>query len=775
MNTARAAKKGLLYKLRELLRRFEENFTSWLILFVLLIFGISFIRLFLFQISFENIFATNVFSLAISLVCLLKIQTKIINFEFKTKGAVWVFITSFIYYESTAGDWVRFDRDGAFGAVSGRIFQHLPLANLSLSPFTKLFEHLTLTAPGTGNFDGSNITYFQGFPGSSLIYSIIGTITDQNNFVTHAAPLMTALSLTILFSLVCKLVKKKSLALGFITLFAVSIPMLYTGRTGYSENIILLLDLVLIYIHFTMDKIQRDSLGYWLITSALATLSLAIRIDAILTTWIPWLLYFLLWHMKNHSKVIKTKFIFVCLSSFCLGSYFIFLDYRFSPIYLNFTNAKIEEYVVIASELIIIIIFALAKKIYAEKNLQRIAKSLVILLLAVNLVSFMRSINFIKFTFPEIEAYRTALSALSWYFSRIILVILFATALSKIKRINLSSTYFQIWLYLSTLLITVYYGFDMKIAQDEPWASRRLVITYFILIGFWIIESWKEMMKIKDFSSRFLFEPTQVSTFFMVILLTFTLSSSSQYLSFHGEKGQSTFVNRVCSDLSSDGITGNGLVIVSSDFSTWTNTFQAACGGLFLTLMPSYAYSDFPDQLTVRKLNVEVKLDTGISEYEVISGFPFIGSHEEKVQYLDYPQIIGKAPLGIRHVFQKIYVGKTDYRNLPTNLTNGFYLLEQPNFSTSFAWAIGGMNAEIDLKAGDKISFSLPPCAVANSFKIFEGSRLVNFDLNSNNRSYIYQNISEIREHLRIKPEKAACQFTFPDTRSSSFGITVSS
>ena len=563
-----------------------------------------------------------------------------------------IFVIVFLWYGATHSDWLRIDRDPGFIALGGKIFQNNPLFGIELSEFTRYPENVTISSPGIYSIRGTNFSPLQGFPGTHEVYAQLAIITNPNTYPLYVGPLLTALVFFLTFKIVRKLTNSLVIPVLMVAIGSSAIPMLYTGRTTFSEPIILLLNLLLIYFHINFKALLRRN-TYWICSSLLAFSSTLIRIDALITTVIPWLLYFYIVEIyPRRNSINKIKIFIIQLVAGILILINLNIAQRFSPRYFHVLLVFVQLQVVIFAFANLFLYLLLFLKLN-PKNSHRntLLKSLSVANLTLIVILVLRGLNVFPFNINFDKVYPYTILSLTWYLTPIVLVyiVYLLMKILSLKQVHASNT--EISLLAISIIYLVVYGYDLGITIDEPWASRGLIRSIFPLTAILVVTAFCVIMK--SLKSKNQIIEFRITNFvFLSIILLGTLIISRSFVLLQADKGQSEFVQKVCLEVEKFSNSSN-IVVMDSSLQTWAGPIRESCK---LNLVVLREESSFPTESDIEILENQI---TNVSNAD---GFVFLSESvsqygkEINLVYSDYNRPVGRAPNSRVSISQTMYV-----------------------------------------------------------------------------------------------------------------------
>jgi hypothetical protein len=601
---------------------------------------------------FSCVFVSIVTFLRIKII---KLQQK---FDVSNIYGLVIFVVIFIWYGTTHSEWLRIDRDPGFISLGGKIFQDKPLFGLELSEFTKYPDNLNISSPGIYFVGGTSFSPLQGFPGTHEIYALLGLLTTPTTYPLFVGPLLSALIFFLTFVIIKKLTKSLIMPILVVTIGSTAIPMLYTGRTSFSEPIILLLNLLLIYFHVHLKPYLSKN-TFWICSFSLAFFSTLIRIDALITTVIPWLLYF--YFMEIYPRRIfkgKINIFVIHLIAGSLVSINLFIAERFSPVYFNDLLIFVELQIIIFVFINLLLYLSILPKFLCKK-FPRIGyfKLLTISNLALIFLLILRGLNIFPFNLNFDKVYPYSILSLTWYLTPAVLVYLFYLLMKilSIKQVYASDA--EISLLSISIIYLVVYGYDLGITIDEPWASRGLIRSIFPLTAILaitafgiIVKNLKTKIQIKEFRN--------INTMFLIVILVGTLSVSHNFLFLKADNGQSEFIQKVCFEINK--FSGSSsIVVIDSSLRTWAGPIRESCKTNLVVLMDE---SRFPSKSDIKVLENQMAETLDSKGFVFLSETHLESGKKFRLIYSDYNRPIGEAPRSIIDISQTIYVTFISYK-----------------------------------------------------------------------------------------------------------------
>jgi len=676
----------------------------------------------------------------------------------------------FIYYGITHSSWIRIDRDPGFIAVGAKIFEKANQLNYSFFTSPNIIHDDTIkTALGSGFdelIDGRIV--IQGFPGTIQVYSFANRILSIGGYPFLVAPALGLISLCLLFKILGNSSTKNIRPILISYGVFLTIPALYIFRSTFSEPIELVCMLMIIRLAQIFNKYDLDFAKKSLVLMYFVSgFSILTRADATLTLLIP-VQFFILFVSSSEQEL--SNFIRKCqLFTAIMVPALITIDYLFSPSYFKANSTVIYVQTLVAIIMSVVLYFPHLTKFFNTcLRSKQIRYVLFIELIALVFLLF-RSIGLIEFNSTDLwKIYPKSLSATSWYFSRPFVIFYFISVaylaynFAKKELTSLNTLIAP----LNAILICTYL-YDLGIAPDHPWASRRMVYFLVPVMVLTIYVAASDFMRGRKQKNRIHRQSrNMIINLFLVLAVIGMVLPSKPFVKLKDRYDQPKFAMEICESIKRKKLNENEPVFFSRSLSSWIHTVYATCPGRFYIFTtdvnPSYS--------KLRSVMKEELASFSKEDYLYLSPMPTSLDSSLHMSYESYVATDGSRPKLRTILNENIDVARVNSPFQGPRFKNGFFQTEIGDDGRFFAWS-NGLSSSLYLPSRMSIEIISADCAKGSTIIVNTGNDRQQFVLNAERPGLIYKNDKKIGIDIDIIQQNAQCRLSPQDARLSNFAV----
>ncbi|MDB4018437.1 hypothetical protein N9453_01070 [Aquiluna sp.] len=386
-----------------------------------------------------------------------------------------VALVTFLLYFQTSASWVFVNRDPGFLSSGSLLFWDAPLRQLSPIAFEGL--------KWPGFYAVENGIAVQGFPGFYALAS--NEVFFTGTFPQFTTQVTGALTIFWIGWVLCKIGKSNTwLSVALQIALATSTPWLYVARNPFTETLAALAFLVGLFAVMALAKSKGDS-PHWLWGSQLIVIfgvANFTRIDGPVTTVLPLGLMVIALFIKDKWRDRKSLYILVVALLFSIVT---FLQGKvFSPVYFKDLEKYAHAELALLSGFVMIVLVASAIPVTlaAVRNVMRMSWLDTIFRITPSLVFLVAPLSWLLRTSDaRFESALMPVVTISSYLG-VATGLAFAVGYiaTSLRRRWLFDEYG--WLLIGSVFVFSTYLQNPLVYGDEPWASRRFVISTMFLI-----------------------------------------------------------------------------------------------------------------------------------------------------------------------------------------------------------------------------------------------------------------------------------------------------
>lgn len=383
-------------------------------------------------------------------------------------------IAGFLYFQ-TSSSWIYVNRDPGFLSTGSLLFWDAPLRQLSPVAFEGL------KWPGFYSVDTGIAV--QGFPGYYALAS--NEVFFTGTFPQFTSQLTSAAAVFWIGWLLWKLGKSNVwITLALQIALATSVPWLYVARNPFTESLAALIFLVGIFaVLMLATSKEGDSQALWGIY-IIVVLSVAnfTRIDGPVTTVLPLSIMIMALYIKDKWR--DSRGLYVLVFGVLCSTVTLLLGRAFSPVYFmdlgKYANAELV--LLLGFAVLAFGLGAIPLALAALRNFIRTSWFDIVARILPSLVFLVAPLSWLLRTSDD--RFKSALMPLPTIISYLGIVIglLFAVGyiVTSLRHKWLFDEYG--WLLIGSVFVFSTYLQNPLVYGDEPWGSRRFVISTMILI-----------------------------------------------------------------------------------------------------------------------------------------------------------------------------------------------------------------------------------------------------------------------------------------------------
>jgi hypothetical protein len=676
----------------------------------------------------------------------------------------------FIYFGYTHSSWIRIDRDPGFIAVGAKIFQSANQLYFTFfnSPIIDN-SHVLKTALGSGfdELSGGRVV-LQDFPGAIQFFAFMNRCLSINGYPFLVGPFLALLCASILIQILQNLFGGFIKPLLFTIGFFLTIPGLYVFRSTFTESIELACMLLVIRL---IQIFEKSNLYHAKKTISLiffiSGFSVLVRADAILTLLVPIQIYFI-YHSSQNDEIrrfirkIQPYMFFTIIV-------LILIDYAYSPVYFKANSSVL--YAQTFTSLIMCVIIFIHKSVnkLSKFLLSRFIRTIFLIEFLTLIFLVLRSIGVIDFHSSDLwKIYPKSTSALSWYYSRPTLILYLASilwlAINYGKR-EISASRFMLAPLNGILIVTYFY--DLGIAPDHPWASRRMVYFMIPLVFFTILNvsgEFKYITKLNPLSNAV--RSPNISKFLVLAVVIGLIVPSKPFLRLRDRYDQPKYAQEVCNRIKFYSLGTSDPVFFSKSLSSWIHAIYSTCPGRFYI----FQTETNPSYQTLKNIMGQEVTKYSLKDYLYVSSTPTSPGTSVRMSYPSYVATEGSRPKLRVILNETISISRVSKPFKGPRFVDGFYATENSDDGRFFAWS-KALFSTLYLPSGMSIEILSADCAKGIAIQVQGKGFFEKFSISNSRPGAVFTNTSKLGQNFTISASGPQCRLSSQDARLSLFSI----